>query len=632
MRPWCNRYASALVVLAVLSGAAAGDPPGRTYVRHVRFYGNRTFERSRLLAAMELLPSRLFKRTVFSHLRLRIDMRNVEAFYRNRGFIGVSVDYELVRHPSKRHWVDIKVLVREGRRAMVRSVTIASNPVITDTGAAFLRTRRQKPLDVTEVEADARAIRDTLGAMGFLTGKAEYTIHIDSAAYVADVAFAVRTGPRVVVEQTHVAHPHAIHQRVIKRELEFEPGDTLTARALRASERRLYRTGLFRFVRIEPVPEEWADTVAGVESVSAAALAGGAGLGDDSGSGLGEDGKAGVVVAVDETDYWLLEGGLGYSSEERFRISARLSYANLFRRGHRVSLQGKLSSIEQDAMVSYATPWLFLAPLETELSGFYRRHDTLFFAPALAYTGEFAGFTAGVGQEMDYGLSYKLRFHYENVLRVSSASVDTLPKGISTKNTRSIIASTAYDRRNDIFLPTRGYYGILSTQLAGIFGKSSNQFIKVTTDQRAYASIREKVFFASGLRLGWVREYAASKRVPLQEQFFEGGPRSVRGYELDRLVFDSQGRPQGGNVAVVAHVIDVWFPLIWWIKGAAFLDAGYVWDDLSSVDPGDIRYGAGPGLRVRTPLGMIRFDAGFKLNPRKGESRVRYYFYVGEPF
>ena len=49
-----------------------------------------------------------------------------------------------------------------------------------------------------------------------------------------------------------------------------------------------------------------------------------------------------------------------------------------------------------------------------------------------------------------------------------------------------------------------------------------------------------------------------------------------------------------------------------------FLDAGNVWADAWTIDLGDLRYAVGPGLRYQTPIGPIRFDVGYQLNPIPG--------------
>ena len=55
---------------------------------------------------------------------------------------------------------------------------------------------------------------------------------------------------------------------------------------------------------------------------------------------------------------------------------------------------------------------------------------------------------------------------------------------------------------------------------------------------------------------------------------------------------------------------------------------------------GDLRYAIGPGLRYQTPIGPVRFDVGYQLNPIPGllvngepqARRMRFHFSIGQAF
>ena len=75
------------------------------------------------------------------------------------------------------------------------------------------------------------------------------------------------------------------------------------------------------------------------------------------------------------------------------------------------------------------------------------------------------------------------------------------------------------------------------------------------------------------------------------------------------------------------------------LGGVIFIDAGNVWPDPFGFDLTDLRYAVGPGLRYRTPIGPIRFDFGWQLNPIPGllvngkPSRPwRLHFSIGQAF
>ena len=71
-----------------------------------------------------------------------------------------------------------------------------------------------------------------------------------------------------------------------------------------------------------------------------------------------------------------------------------------------------------------------------------------------------------------------------------------------------------------------------------------------------------------------------------------------------------------------------------------FLDGGNVWEGDWEYHFNDLRYAIGPGLRYQTPVGPIRFDFGYQLNPIpgllvNGEPQVRQWrlhFSIGQAF
>jgi outer membrane protein insertion porin family/translocation and assembly module TamA len=71
-----------------------------------------------------------------------------------------------------------------------------------------------------------------------------------------------------------------------------------------------------------------------------------------------------------------------------------------------------------------------------------------------------------------------------------------------------------------------------------------------------------------------------------------------------------------------------------------FFDAGNVWARSWGVDLHDLRYAIGPGLRYLTPIGPIRLDLGYQLNPvpdllvngSPQTRRYRLHFSIGQAF
>jgi outer membrane protein assembly factor BamA len=99
---------------------------------------------------------------------------------------------------------------------------------------------------------------------------------------------------------------------------------------------------------------------------------------------------------------------------------------------------------------------------------------------------------------------------------------------------------------------------------------------------------------------------------------------------------------------MLAFTSEARVPLKGKLGGVIFVDAGNVWAtdsgdvsvDSESVSLRDLRYSAGLGLRYQTPIGPIRLDGGYQLNPIPGllvngaeqARRWRVHFSIGQAF
>ena len=77
------------------------------------------------------------------------------------------------------------------------------------------------------------------------------------------------------------------------------------------------------------------------------------------------------------------------------------------------------------------------------------------------------------------------------------------------------------------------------------------------------------------------------------------------------------GQPIGG-LSVVEGSGEVRVPLGTKLGAVGFVDAGSVGRNPWHLDPGGFRVAVGPGFRYDTPIGPVRFDLGYQLNPIPG--------------
>lgn len=162
-------------------------------------------------------------------------------------------------------------------------------------------------------------------------------------------------------------------------------------------------------------------------------------------------------------------------------------------------------------------------------------------------------------------------------------------------------------------------------------GVGLSQFVKVFGDGRYTVPLGSTAALATRVYAGWAQPVMDTEVIPYVEQFFAGGPNSIRAFQL-RGVGPGRSIPpsetpgdqtflnQTGDVRFEANVelrADLGTPFL---EGAAFVDAGNVWiiNDIGDeapegvFDAGDVlaelAAGAGIGLRVDVEIILIRFD------------------------
>jgi outer membrane protein assembly factor BamA len=128
------------------------------------------------------------------------------------------------------------------------------------------------------------------------------------------------------------------------------------------------------------------------------------------------------------------------------------------------------------------------------------------------------------------------------------------------------------------------------------------------------------------LTFGWINDFG-EKNIPLPERLFSGGATTHRGFPENQAGPRDPvtGFPVGGK-AILINQFEVRFPLLGENVGAVlFHDAGNVYESLDKLslrvrqravtDFNYMVHAAGAGIRYRTPIGPIRVDLAYSINP-----------------
>ena len=571
-------------------------------VKEVLFSGNASIASSELLDVMETKPGWFLHTVKFSQSLLNADIEAIASLYRDRGFIGISVTAgDIAKDPATRR-VTITIVIIEGLPTLLDSVRIRGAVAIPEAVVKrFLKTKPGKPYSTTRLTYNQEALRDSIVGRGYPLCIVDRIDSLDSIAHRACVTFIVEPGPAVTAGPLSVTGTKRLHQGIVKCGLTFRTGDTLTAKRILLSMRQLYETGMFKYVQI---------TAPVADSARQRRLPGPLSLP--------------VVISIEEADFYKVQGGIGYGTYEGVRLSSQASYGNVLGLGRTIGLDGKYSQLIQSLHVLYTAPWFLLLPPTAAADLYWEHHDEV------TFTGYLEGLTMSLSAKTSWNLGYRVYTTFEWVYGVTIQPQQTpLTAMVHGNNTQSFGTGFTYDIRDNVFDPTKGLFASSDAELAGLIGVGTNHFYKLIMDVRGYVPLTRRLNAASAAMAGYVNGYGVDKAVvPPQELLYAGSEliRPVRGYAPGGV-----GDSAGGRLVLALNILELRFALVKWLKIAGFTDAGCAWASSSLFSLRDLRFTAGPGIRIRTPVGMLSTDLGIRLNgPTRG--KTGFSISIGEPF
>lgn len=344
------------------------------------------------------------------------------------------------------------------------------------------------------------------------------------------------------------------------------------------------------------------------------------------------DNTVDLIYNVEEQPAGSIEFGLGYGEYERAKAFLDFSYINLLGMNKQIFSRVELSTLEKRFYSTYVDPWIgkklsFKTSLVFETADI-KNIDTKDIIYKLRRYGISTGFEKKITETFKGELLYELNY---------SKTWDVVPEAvISDQDIGEILTSgfklsLIYDSRDNPFDPEKGFLtGLVTKFTSEVFGSEIN-FLKSSFYINKYTKITKGLILATSLRVGNAWLYGKTKELPISERYFLGGRDTVRGYAQNTLGPKKDNQPTGGKAFLMGN-IELRTYLGKNLSVVNFLDFGNLWNRVGDIEPTNLKYTTGIGLRYKTPIGPIRVDYGYKLNRQKGESYGEIHFSIGHAF
>lgn len=560
---------------------------------------------------------------------IRRDVIRIRRYYERRGFPRVQVKRRI--ETGKKSWKrTVHFIIDENAPIIIENVDYRFTTKDIDrdyitSNRAFRRAREQHAFQQGEryqriKEPDIIGMfTDVLKNLGYAFAEVNVNSEVDTLETSASVTIEFSPGPLTYFDEIDVEGNETVSEHYVIREAALEKTELFTQDKLQQAQREIFNHHLFRFATIN-IPDQEHDSTLSVD------------------------------ITLREYPLRSVQFLGGVGTEDLLRGQVSWTHRNLFHQAHRFTATARASFIEQGLNVDYLLPYIFNTKSSVVVSPF---------AQHILERRIYELFHGGITNSFIYryrdDLTGTVSYQFTRNLELSEQFDEALPDTTFEYDLSSFQLSGYYSPG----FTTRGQQGWVVqpyAEFSGLFGAAAFSFQKFSVDVRRFTKLSSSTTLATRLQLGGISSISQDS-LPQNIRFYLGGTSSIRGWGRNELGpkrarFDSTGAfyayaPVGGQ-AQFGFNAEIRQQLNAFIKGfgiAIFLDGGQVWRRMYNIGDRPMQFSVGGGLRYSSPIGPIRIDVGYKLNPTDEDlniyrgtnygnnfDRIGIHFSVGQAF
>ena len=626
----------AAFLLAVAFAAGGCKEEGGVQVSSFTFKGTRAVTPAQLKSVLATASSSKIpwgQKHYFSREQFEADLKRIVAFYKDRGYPDARVTSFDAKLNDAQTSVSITVNIDEGQPIRVERIALSGFEPLPQQHRTRLESQLPlqagQPLDRALLQASREAALDELKDHGYPYASVRIAETSGTNERARVVELNADPGPLAHFGPIEISGNSSVSDNVVRRQLTYRPGQLFRQSALQESQRKLYGPELFDFANVEPLKTE------------------------------DKPSEIPTRVTVTEGKHQKVNFGIGYGTEEKGRVQVDWRHVNFGGGARTMGVLARYSGLDRGVRLNFKEPYFFGPRNDISLSGQSWHSDEPAFT--LDTNGGRATITRHfrrgggpvLGSRPTTTLSLTYANEHENYA-ISNAALEDLSfrdelialgldprRGTGTGTRSAISLDGGRNTTNNLLDARRGYVASLHLEQAGRWLAGSYDYYELTTEGRVYRSMGNRVVAAVQLRLGSIDALGDPEtKVPFFKRYFLGGATNLRGWgRFEVAPLSGRGLPIGGHSFMNFSTelrANVWRSL----GAVIFLDGGNVWTNRWDFNLNDMRYDVGPGLRYQTPIGPIRADLGFQLNPIPGllvngkeEARhFRFHFSIGQAF
>lgn len=581
-------------------------------VKKIMFLGNHEIPDEELKSIMATQEETLFSPISgsgnFKEFFFKTDVEKLKYYYKSRGFLQVNIGNPITTVSEDKKWIFITMSVKEGPKFSVNDIYFNGELLFTEGELRDnIKLTSGETYSEEVLRLDIQQLTEMYQDKGYAFANVLRRLEIVPGENKVDIHYSFEKGKIAYFGKIIMKGNTKTRDKVIRRELRIHEGMKYSGSKLRRSKENVNRLGFF-----EP-----GSVIFNTVSVK------------------GNDSVLDVEISVKERQTGQISLGAGYSTATKGFFQASIAQNNFQGKGQNLNLNISLAENQKTYNFGFTEPY-FLDSKWTAGWDIYQTQNGLL----TDFRSEKKGADIRVGYPIfDYTRLFMTIRHEETKIEdVINPSIDLdLENGVAA----TLKTTLRYDRRNNIFEPTDGHYLSGSIEYAGFYGEQD--WIKFETEGRYYEPVYKDFVFRSRLRLQQISKTEGSDGIPRTEQFQMGGSRNMRGYNFEdigpkeTLPRRDNGELQEFNTGGLFSILsqfEIEHPLVKeaGLKWVVFYDAGNVYEEEFEYENLKLRQDYGFGFRWFSPIGVLRFEFGYPIDPEEGEEGSQFHFDIGQLF
>ncbi|MDB2569619.1 outer membrane protein assembly factor BamA [Gammaproteobacteria bacterium] len=630
-------------------------------IEKINIIGNEAFGNDELIDGFELSEGSFFSflnnDNAYSREKLKGDIETLESYYRDRGYLKFSIESSQISLSKDMKKIFINFNVFEGKKYTISDAEVVGDiPIEEEIYNPIISSLNNLTYSQAQITSIEEFFTNILGNRGYAFAEVSGSPEINENSNEVKIIFTVKPGKRTYTRKILFSGNNVTQDYVLRREMRQFEGAWSSNNSIEAGKVRLERLGYFKEVEVETIPVP------------------------------NTDDQIDILYSVEEETTGSVGGNIGYS-DFGLMLGFNLQEQNFFGTGNTVGIGVNKNIYTESYNISFLDPYATKDAVSLGYNLYFRETDYGEFNVA-----NYLSNSHGIGMQFGYPISDTQRINLGITYDKTDIDIGTQPAReiwdfINAEGSvfETINVQTSWQRitLNRGMFPTDGSSTVIS--LSSTIPGGDLDYARINVRQKYYQPMSKGLVFGFNLDLGYLTAFGDTNETPFFQNFYAGGPRSLRGFESNTLgprsteapcyefnysegtcpnLIDSDGdgildipyyNPYanseynkrvsiGGNIKVEGSLQLIFkLPFIEdqrSMRSAFFFDFGNVFSDnckeyqFNCYKPSieDLRYSYGLGITWITGFGPMSFAISKPTNAGQYEETKEFQFTVGNVF